>query len=164
MLEISIRPANFNDESEVVDLFYSLMLHHSKLSLEREFVCTPRNAQLFWDHIFKNAIACGDPVLLAFAKDVDQPVGAIFWCEIKSPILLRERTAMGWGTYVKPGFRRQRIGSMLRKEALRVCDARGIKIVRGVVAHGNDSHFASEHSDRFEIVGIQYKISTESTT
>lgn len=72
----------------------------------------------------------GDPALVAIIDDTI--IGYVMWGDPESRFSLRERIAVGFGTYVEPAYRRCHIASALRLEAQRIAKERGYTRVQGV--------------------------------
>jgi L-amino acid N-acyltransferase YncA len=78
------------------------------------------------------------------------PVGVVVWTHTP---LCKEGVAVGFGTYVKPAFRRQGVASMLRDCAAEHCRQKGYRTIEGIAGVTNVAGLRSAISDGFNIVG-----------
>jgi GNAT superfamily N-acetyltransferase len=141
-LPIEIRPADEADRKLLIEYFLSYLQYLDKYG--NDILPTRENAEWFVDHTFLPAAALGEPVLIAWHQD--KPVGAIFWVIQQFPFKVRWKQAMGYGTYVDPDWRRQKIGKRLRQEGFKILKQKGVKKLFGIAQAGNESGIgASRH-------------------
>lgn len=161
-MKIKVRPANESaeDRDTLISMFYELMRYHKELGVKTDLACITHNAELLYDAQFLPGLRSNDPVLIAEDERSKLPVGILIWVEVKVDYLLSDRMACGWGTYVVPVMRNKGVGTMLRKEGLRILKKKGIKEVRGIVHNGNHTYMARDLHDTFEAIGICYRITT----
>jgi GNAT superfamily N-acetyltransferase len=96
--------------------------------------------------VFMPAIKNGDPVLLAFVRH--QVAGVIFWVRNGMSV----DTAVGYGTYVCPEFRRLGVGKKLREQASDELRKLGVKRCIGFV-HFNNPLAAASTEHGYEKIG-----------
>ena len=79
-------------------------------------------------------------------------VGFLLWGKAPNQLDYRwGKTAVGWGTYVRPGFRGQGISKALREEGKRQLRNKGFAVVLGAVLVGNTAGKESGIKAGFEI-------------
>lgn len=130
---IEIRAAEASDRPILIEFYLKLLQ-----SLERydhDILPTQDNAVHLVDDTFLPAARRGEPILIAWQGE--QAVGAIFWVIQDSPLQLRWKQAVGYGTYVAPEWRRQKIGYRLRQAGFKVLKAKGVQVLFGVANAGN---------------------------
>ncbi len=142
---IEIRKATQDDWNEVMMLY-----HLANEEIEREHR-RGVNLHLIQDGV-DHALRNDDAVFLAWDNQAlaTVPVGVICWTHTP---LCKEGQAVGFGTYVKPFFRREGVASMLRSCAAAHCKSKGYATIEGVAGVSNVAGIQSVLSDGFAIVG-----------
>jgi GNAT superfamily N-acetyltransferase len=66
--------------------------------------------------------------------------------------------AMGWGTYIRPAYRRQGVARLLRDEAMKYLYEMGIETVIGTSVSGNVAGEESMASYKADVSGIEWRM------
>lgn len=143
-VEISL--ARPEDRDVVISLFLELLQFLD--SFDNDMLPTLTNAELMADQVFMPAAAAGEPVLIAW--EGKKPIGAVFWVLQKLPYQARWITAYGYGTYLKEGYRNQKLGTEIRNHALKILKAKGVQKLIGMVILKNKASLIA--SDRYGFV------------
>lgn len=134
--DILVKPASIGDRSILIDMHLKLLKFLEQF--DHDALPTQKNVEYIIDNIIIPAIQNCDPILIAWHKD--KPVGAIFWVILNSPLELKWKMAMGYGTYIEQAYRHQSVGSLLRKEGIRILKEKGVQKLIGM------PHFANKVS------------------
>lgn len=134
MYDVVIR-APRGKEAEILEGMYLEMLTDLQI-YNIEMLATEDNARWMTENLFMPAAERGEGVLIAWVNDM--PGAAIFWASAPLPLDYRRRTANGYGTYVRPEFRRAGLATKLRKAAAARLRALGFEAVVGQVERSNE--------------------------
>lgn len=136
---IEIKKATRDDWVDVIDLY--AQCNHE---IDERFGGGVNMALLSdgLEYAFQN----DDAVYIAWGDD--KPVGVVAWTHTP---LCREGQCVGFGTYVKPEYRRQGVAAMLRDCASDHLRRKGYKTIQGVAAVTNVAGLASAIQDGFVI-------------
>lgn len=96
----------------------------------------------------KYALQNDDAVFLA--EDDGKVVGVVAWTHTP---LCKPAQCVGFGTFVRPRYRRQGVSKMLREAASAWCVSKGYASVEGIAAVTNVAGLRSVLADGFTIVG-----------
>lgn len=134
--DIEVKPATPEDRPMLIEFYFKLLKFLEQF--EHDILPTPKNVEYIIDNIVLPGIQNKDPVLIAWHKNT--PIGVLFWVTQNSPFEMRWRMALGYGTYIDDKYRHKSVGSLLRKEGIRILRAKGIQKLVGM------PHFANKVS------------------
>ncbi len=132
---ISIRNATEADREVIIGLIHKMFLETEKDGFPSTILPTIGNATLLYDRMIAQAVAHGDPVLIA--ETPGQVVGFIAGCIRRDGFDLAEPAAFGSGLYIHPEFRGVGLTKLLLHEVERQLRAAGIKVWEEAVFCGN---------------------------
>lgn len=115
-----------------------------------ELAPTTANVERLW-RMGLGFAAAGDPTLVIVGDG--ELVGYTLWGGTAGDAWLRRRLCNGWGTYVKPAWRRKNVAATLRAHAIDIARARGYDAVVGTAFSA--AALQSALHDGFKIVGQQ---------
>jgi predicted N-acetyltransferase YhbS len=115
--------------------------------LEKRFG-TPRADSLVYEMV-KYGVQAGEAVVIA----LDEYNDMVGWCARVHHPSMPDGYAEGFGTWVHPNLREERIGSDMRKLADDHAKQRGVKFVHGVAAKDNVAGVKSCLAEGYEIRG-----------
>ena len=126
---IEIKIASPEDQEIVAEMFLHLLEFLDQF--EHDMLPTRGNAEFITHTVFMPAAARGEPILIAW--DQNKPIGGIFWPVHQLPYEARWKMAYGYGTYLKEGYRNQKLGTQLRHRALKILRSLNVQRLMGMV-------------------------------
>lgn len=132
--KVEIKIARPEDRDIIKGMFLNLLQFLDQF--DHDMLPTEKNAAHMTDKVFMPAAARGEPILIAW--DQGNPVGGLFWAvNLTLPYESRWKSAYGYGTYLKEGYRSKKIGTEMREMGFKILKEKGVEKLYGTVLFKN---------------------------